>query len=198
MTQRGYSASDLMKFLDFVGQKNLLKRNTVVGWRTASQKVFDALDAADKEDLREMDVEQALVRFENKAAGAYKPDSLRVYRSRFSAALEHFLKWNADPSTFKMAIRSRAGKPKSTATVIAKSIPKAKQTSITSVHDTLRDTDTARNDGAQALESLVLPIPLRPGMQVKIFGLPSDLSKSEARKISAVINAYATSDEGVD
>ena len=40
-------------------------------------------------------------------------------------------------------------------------------------------------------DSITLPIPIRDGVMVQIFGLPQDFSPSEAAKISAVLSAYA-------
>src|SRR5579863_8144674 len=159
MTTRSYSATDFLKFLDFVGERNLMKRNTVDSWRTASQKVLDALDESDKEDLRTLNVEQAGLRFENKAAGNYKPESLRVYKGRFSAALNHFLKWIDDPSGFKVSISSRAGKMKAKSPLSKAVIIKRSSTARSN------DTSPSRNPDGQGVavevlanvDSLLLP-----------------------------------------
>jgi hypothetical protein len=196
MTARNHSATAFLKFLDYVGERNLMKRNTVDSWRTASQKVLDALDESDKEDLRTLNVEQAVSRFENKAAGNYKPESLRVYKGRFSAALNHFLKWSDDPSGFKVSIGNRAGKAKAKPPLSKDGASKG----ISTVRNTASPSRNSEGQSAAAealmnVDSLVLPIPLRPGVLVKVFGIPTDLSEAEARKITAVISAYAIAEK---
>ncbi len=189
---RNYSSKEFLEFLDYVSNRNLMKRNTVESWRTASQKVLSALDDSEKEDLRSLDVAEAAVRFENKMAGSYKPESLRVYKSRFSAAREHFLRWADDPSTFRISIGTRNGSSAPKATSHKKNTKRGHPL------DSSRPSETREkpaNDGTpSSSDTLVLPIPLRPGVLVKVFGIPGDLTESEARKITAVINAYALAD----
>jgi hypothetical protein len=37
----------------------------------------------------------------------------------------------------------------------------------------------------------MIPIPIREGTMVRIFGVPGNLTQEEAKKIAAVIQAYA-------
>lgn len=41
------------------------------------------------------------------------------------------------------------------------------------------------------IDDRILPIEIRPGEHVRVFGLPLDLTKREADKIAAVIEAMA-------
>lgn len=179
-----YSYDALMQFMDWVIDKGLLNKQTASSRKTAAQKVLEVLDAAEREDLRELDPEAAFTRFQNINSAKYTPDSLKVYRSRFIAALEAFLAHSDDPSSFKAtSARKQNGssgtkKPKNSAPQ-KKSTP-ASAPSAPSLFDTASD------------GHLTLPIPLRPGLLVKIFGLPADLSEDESSKICAVVKAYVT------
>lgn len=44
---------------------------------------------------------------------------------------------------------------------------------------------------------VVYPIPIRPGLIVRIANLPDDLTKAEAEKIAAVVMALAEGNAGV-
>ena len=47
---------------------------------------------------------------------------------------------------------------------------------------------------AASSESVVIPIPLRPGINVEIHNLPSDLTVAEAQRIANIVKAYAQPD----
>lgn len=181
MSPSNYSSKDLFAFLEWAASRHVVKKNTADSWKTASQKVLETLDASEQEDLRSLDIDDALQRFENRAGRNYKPESLRIYRSRFSTAVEQFLKWKSNPSTYKLEGRAKTSSAKSAnrTTVDRKRV----------VPSDKSGTILERSDSPT--EAWMLPIPLRPGVLVKIFGLPLDLTPSEARKIGAVIAALA-------
>lgn len=178
-----YSEEALMQFMDWVIEKGLLNKQTASSRKTAAQKVLGVLDAAEQEDLREIDPEDAFTRFQNINRSKYTPDSLKVYRSRFTAALDAFLAHADDPSSFKpMSARKQQG-----TAIATKSVKKSgkKKPSQTSFPGPPQAAPEVPNDG-----HLTLPIPLRPGLLLKIFGIPADLNEDEAKKICAVVSAY--------
>lgn len=180
-----YSYDALMQFMDWVIEKGLLNKQTAGSRKTAAQKVLEVLDEAEREDLRELDPESAFARFQNINRSKYTPDSLKVYRSRFVAALDAFLAHADDPSSFKPI--GSAKKPQSSAA--SKARPQAsKKRALSPALGTTQPTASTNDPAIDG--HLTLPIPVRPGLLVKVFGLPADLTDDEAKKICAVISAY--------
>lgn len=183
MSSDKYSAAKLSEFWDYVIDKGLMNKETAMSRKTASQKILESLAEAERQDLRALDREHAFQRFQNIAGKRYSPSSLTVYRSRFYASLDDFLSYADNPSGFKPNISKTNTKAKNEGVKQNKkrSATMEKEVSHTQpIHDSLASSD-----------NLTLPIPLRPGVAVKIFGLPSDLSVDEAKKICGVVSAYA-------
>lgn len=187
-----YSLNDLAKFLDWASSKGLLKQATAQSRKIAALRVLGALDPSEQEDLRGVDRDTAFHRFVNKDGNSFTPESLATYRSRFQIALEDFLRYREDPASFRFAASKSSsarsgssGKPKASESTRGRSA-------------------AARNPAtpavaAQALPQtqhtdVVFPIPIRDGIVVRIHNLPSNLSKSEAQRIAAVVLALAASD----
>lgn len=188
MSADKYSATKLSEFWDYVIEKGLMNKETATSRKTASQKVLESLDEAERQDLRALDREHAFLRFQNIAGKRYSPSSLTVYRSRFYASLDDFLSYVANPSGFKPNTAKSNGKAKSDGIKQTKRRPTVTEKESAPTQPTLDLTTSSDN--------LTLPIPLRPGVAVKIFGLPSDLSVDEAKKICGVVSAYAYSVTG--
>lgn len=187
-----YSADDLENYLAWIGSKNLMNKDTLSARKVASTKVLAVLDAAERQDLRQLDRNQVFTRFQNASNNAYNPSSLNVYRSRFNSALDDFLTHHADRSSYKAAgPRVKNGdstvKPPKIATISQR--PKV---ATVAVGGSLAGGSVQAS--AATSEGLTLPIPLRPGVVVKIFGLPQDLTVAEAKKVCAVVTAYAVID----
>lgn len=190
MSADKYSAAKLSEFWDYVIEKGLMNKETATSRKTASQKILESLDDAERQDLRALDREHAFLRFQNIAGKRYSPSSLTVYRSRFYASLDDFLSYVANPSGFKPNTAKSNGKTKSEGAKQTKRRPTvAEKESAPTHHQPTVDLTTSA-------DNLTLPIPLRPGVAVKIFGLPADLSVDEAKKICGVVSAYAYSVTG--
>jgi len=182
-----YSYDALMQFMDWVIEKRLLNKQTASSRKTAAQKVLDVLDGAEREDLREVDQEAVFARFQNINRSKYTPDSLKVYRSRFASALEAFLSHADDPDPHPSSFKAVVGPKKGGSTGPR---PKAASGRKTPPPATPPTSQAASPSESAADGHLTLPIPLRPGLLVKVFGLPTDLNEDEAKKICAVISAY--------
>lgn len=176
------SLSALLSFLDWMGSKGLMQRNTVAGRKAASSKVLGVLDPEEQDDVTQVNLDDAMTRFHNLEGKKYVPASLGVYRSRVSAALDDFSRYLADPASFKPGlVRRKQGN--NTATKATKKLkpntgephPAAPELSQSSSHSPVN----------------VFPIAIRPDVVVRIQGLPFDLTESEARKIASVVLALA-------
>jgi hypothetical protein len=185
----GYSRRDLLEFLDFLANKGLMKKSTVVSRKAAVNTLLSILEEDEVSDLRKLDVDELLQRFTNLKPHEFKPASLSVYKSRLGSSLADFLQFRRDPTGFKPQITSkertvRPGNDKQP-TEKAEDAPKAGQAE-----------RARRQQHLDEVETIVFPIPLRPGVIVKVSGIPSDLTPEEAEKIGNVILALSGSQEG--
>lgn len=189
-----YSSDAVVRFLDYLIAKGLVNKETASARKIACGKVFEVLDAGERADIRGLDLELVMHRFNNLYGSRYTPKSLGVYRSRVSKSLEEFGRYKENPATFRPgAIHAR---PKVNGTTNGK---KTIREDPTGIEDTPSSSDISRgvpetlNPKTQTID---VPIALRPDVVVVIRGLPVDLKSSEAKKISNVIVAMgATSEE---
>lgn len=186
-----YSLEKLREFLDYTAEKGLLNKNTAQSRKQAAVKVLSVLDESEQQDLRKIDRKEVFQRFSNLNSSKFKPSSLKVYQSRLSSALDDFLEWANDPSAFKPS-RGRSAKK-------AQSKSNSSQSSSTTFSrgSVQQRTSEPESDGTRANQTprMSIPIPIRPDCIVECSGLPTDLTSSEAKKISTVIQAYATTEE---
>ncbi|RXH06296.1 hypothetical protein [Bradyrhizobium vignae] len=175
------SQTDLLAFLDFLASKGLMTVGTVNGRKAAIRTLFSVLDEAELTDVTSLNLDEVSMRFLNKRGAEFKPESVRVYKSRVAGSIDDFRKYRADPLNFKIA---NASKPVTRTSKPAASQAKEVAGSV--------DQSTPQTTGVFLSPSeIVFPIPIRPDVVVKVVGLPSDLTKTEAARIGNVINALA-------
>lgn len=187
--EKDYSLDALEQFLDYASNKGLLKKNTALSRKRAALKILDVLDDQEKRDLRRVDVEHAFERFSNLQGREFKPASLQVFKSRLKSALTDFFAYTDSPATFKPTGRQRT---RSASKIDGKD---SEQTANRKANRLNEQSEKAETRGIQAeatpSDHLVIPIPLRDGLTVKIHNIPADLTKQESEKIAAIIKAYA-------
>jgi len=173
-----FSRDSLLEFLDFLGKKGLMNKTTVASRKAATNTLLSILSDQEAEDVTKLDLNEVAMRFTNLKGVGFKPESIKVYKSRVSSAIEDLKQYRANPLSFKPSIVS----PK------PPSATKEKDSENNSVvrHKTHVDSPT----------DVIFPVPIRPDVVVKIVGVPSDLTKREAAKIANVIAALATVDDG--
>ncbi|WP_299589023.1 hypothetical protein [uncultured Tateyamaria sp.] len=185
MTNRS-SFEDLIKFIDYLSDKGLLKQQTAASRKAVANKVFENLDDADRADVLALDIDDAMNRFINKAGSNYSPGSLQTYKARLKSTLDDFAAYLKNPMGFRPTIATRAArKPKSVESVASTSQESASSSKASQPEVSAR--------GISSLPSAdIFPIPLRPDLVLRIQGLPHDLTNAEANKISAVVKAFVT------
>jgi len=188
MSEKDYSLDALNKFFDFAANKGLLKRNTAQSRKLAANKVFAVLDDHEKADLRNVDIDHAFELFQNKQGTDYKPDSLQVYLSRVRTALSDFTTYVDNPSGFRPSAAQRSSSSKSKRE--GNGNGKAKENK--QVEE--RQENNQRQD-EHTSHGIIVPVPLREGLVVKISNVPSDLTPAEANRLAAIIKAYAMTEE---
>lgn len=185
-----FTTENLEKFWGMAAEKGLFNKNTAQAIRGAAQKVLSVLEDHERMDLRSIDRDHVFTRFQNLHGMKYTPESLGTYKSRFNTALDEFFAYADDPSGYKAPNKNGKAKRSSDATRKSGS-PNAKRRSSSEVARPAQTLDTSVPSPSGTPDSLTIPIPIRDGLLVRVFGIPTDLSADEASKISAVIQAYA-------
>lgn len=122
------TSKNLLDFLDFVAEKGLMKSNTAISYKKASSVILKILDEQEADDLSRLDLDVVFQRHRNLAAGKLPPATLRTYEIRTRAAINTFLDYIKDPSSWKPGIKTRTTKKKSSSSKLEKEKPKKVQT----------------------------------------------------------------------
>jgi hypothetical protein len=184
----GYSRQALLDFLDYLGNKGLVKTATVASRKAAVNTLLSILSDEEAADLSNLDVDSLIQRFSNLKGADFKPESLRVYKSRLSSALEDFASWKRNPVAFKPQVATRDRSTRSQAR--ERPAQAAPETKTGTADALITESFTSK------IEEIVFPIPIRRGVIVKVAGIPADLTPEEATKIGNVILALSGSQEG--
>ncbi|ENG1109237.1 hypothetical protein [Yersinia enterocolitica] len=91
-----------------------------------------------------------------------EPNTTRTYQSRFKSAVDKFIAYQNGE---KPSVKAKRTRP------IQKAAPKV--------------------EAEMKVKTFELPIPLRNDLIVTITNLPRDLSKAEAKRISAIVDSFA-------
>ena len=178
------SRSELLKFLDYVGEKGLLSPSTAESRKASVNKVLSILDDAEAQDVSKLDLDDVALRFANLHGQNYTTDSLRTYKSRTKSSIDDFLRYVENPLAFKVGgakrtPRAKAEKP------LGGSEPKDAGR---------KEAQTAERAEPPSAATGIIPIPIRADLIVRIQGVPFDLTASEAKKVANVILAMAVPD----
>lgn len=190
----GFSRQDLLEFLDFLAAKGLMKKSTATSRKAAVNTLLSILSDDEARDLRGLDIDALLQRFHNLKPHEFKPASLSVYRSRLNSSIDELERYRRDPTGFKPQI---ASKERIRNTIEGE---RKTQTGLIGVSKDLKK-GAAQSKSVwepppdEAVETIVFPIPLRPGVIVRVSGIPEDLTPDEATKIGSVILALSGSQE---
>jgi hypothetical protein len=191
MADRNYSVDSMRGFLDMVGEKGLVKRNTAVSWKTAANKVLDDLTPAEKADVRKVDLNTAFTKFENRNGEKYSPASLGQYRARVVTAVGEFLKWVESPAAYKPRSSSRGADDDAAENGKQK---RRQQKTSAGARSTasLSHASTASSPTPAPLSTsgLSFAFPIRSDFLAQVV-VPRDINVDEARRLGAFILTLA-------
>lgn len=176
----GYSTTDVMEFLEYMATKGLAKKSTMSSRRVSCSKVFAILDDEQREDVREIDLEEIMARFANISGSNYTPDTLTVYKSRVAKSIEEFLRYKQNPAGFKLSSTVRTRK---------RLRPEGREEEASEPASGGEDSPQEGGGGNSEIQTIDFPVALRPGCIVRVCGIPTDLTKNEASKIANVVSA---------
>lgn len=172
----GYSADDLLEFLDHAGDKGLMPAATAQALAVATRNVLAILSDVEKADLSQLDLDTAIKRFTNKRAKDFNPTSLKEYGRRVRRAVELFLNWREDPANFTIKTRATGA-------------PRKKDKGSVSSEPAARDaTEQTLDEVPGTYRSSV---PVRPGLVVTLVNIPNDLTSAEAERIAGFVKMLA-------
>jgi hypothetical protein len=174
------TAAGLLAFMDFMINKGYASSSSVSPWKSAAKQVFSTVEGDDYEslDVRGLDVEEYLGRFENRSIGKYKADSLAAYRSRFRRAVESYQSYLADPN-WKPNLRAtprrsngegakaRTGRPASRPSPAPNPTPPS---------------------GGGSPSLITYPFPLKSGQMAQLH-LPTTLDREDAERLTQFVRA---------
>jgi hypothetical protein len=169
------TAAGLMEFFDFLVTKGYATPAAVAPLRSAAKQIFSTVDGDDfgELDVRDLDVDAHLDRFENMVVGQYKHESLVQYRNRFKRGLVAYVSYLTDKE-----IPSFGGSRKrSTDRSSGKTKPSSARTT---------PSPAAPIPPSTAERLIDYPFPLQSG-QIAILRLPVRLEKTDAERMGAFI-----------
>ena len=167
----------LVDHWSWAAEKGVMNKNTAGGIRAAAAQVLSVLENWETVDVKTLDVEDALVRFQNLKKKDFKPAVLETYKRRFRQAVSSYLAYLEDPGGWKprtldrpVADRDDDG-ARTTIPASRASRPEAPQTGI-----------------------VEYPFPLREGQMVRLY-LPRDLKLTEVKRLTAFMATLAVDTE---
>ena len=83
----------MLEFLDWAGRTGEMNLSTARAWAASARRVLAVEGDPATVNLRELDVESLLNRFETLNRTKYTSGSMRTYRSRFRQAVDSYLAW---------------------------------------------------------------------------------------------------------
>lgn len=189
------SGTGLVEFLEWAGSKGEMAPATAAARASAVRQIL-ANEAEDlgAVDVRTLDVEAVLDRFETKNRTKFSPGSLDTYRSRFRQSVVMYLAWLQRDPDWKNAGRVQPAprhRSQAKARQPARSSSRARPTESTSAGE-LAQPEPATSNGM-----VVYDLPLRPDLLVRL-NLPVDLTTRDADRISAFVRSLAFDVPGTD
>jgi hypothetical protein len=178
-----YSRAALVRFLDMLEKKGLAKRNTANSLRSAASRVLQDLSPEEDADVRRVDVDLAIRRYNNRYPGTLSPDSLAEYQRRVGSAIREFEKYTDNPTSYSGIGR---GVPSGKGDTPEK--PRIKRAA--PVQDEALALEPKPGTGGATMTGLSLSFPLRPDFLAQVV-LPRDLKTEEAKRLAAFIATVA-------
>jgi hypothetical protein len=160
----------LLAFCDYLIDKGYASSGAAGPWKSAAKQVFEAVEGENygAADVRAIDLDDYLDRFETMERGNYKAESLASYGSRVRRAHEAYLAFLTDgrtPQLRRGPQRQDGDRPR----------PRVKP-----------QTTPPGPTGSAVADLVEYPFPLRSG-QLAYVRLPKKLEKADAERIAAFV-----------
>jgi hypothetical protein len=162
------SAKAFVEHWEWAAKKGLMNKNTASGLRAACSQVLGVLDDWETVDIRNIDVEDLLTRFQNLRKKQFKPQVLETYKRRFRQAISSYSAYLEDPGAWKPTTRKRLTQPAGNS------------------RDTIASHEGPRDPAQEPPPAGLVeyPFPLREGQDVRL-SLPRNLKRAEVKRLAA-------------
>jgi hypothetical protein len=169
-----YSMAELLDFLSHAADRGLMPSATAQALAVAVRNVFGVLSADEQTDIRNVDLDATIKRFNNKRARDFNPSSLKEYGRRVRRAVELFLQWRDNPAEFAVKTRaSSSGRKERRARADVSGATEA---------------DERVPIGGTGYQSAIT---VRPGRVVTLLNVPEDLTTAEAERLAQFVRMLA-------
>lgn len=165
-------------------EKGLMNKNTAASLRSACKRVLDVEDDWQSVDVKKLDVEGILTRFQNLRAKKYKPNVLETYKRRFRQAVRSYLEYLEDPAGWKPSSSSGPTRTRNQNGAEAQKEPVPRGEVVREVVP-----------GPKGAGLVDYPFPIREGLIARLV-LPRDLKTSEVKRLSAFMTTLALDFDG--
>jgi hypothetical protein len=181
------TGAGLTAFLDWAGGKGELNPTTAKLYRSTVKKVLAVEDDWQHVDVRKVNVDNLLDRFEMLNRTRYSQGSMATYRTRFRQATEMYRAWLERRPDWKVA----AGR---TVTIRRKRAAKASATDAGSKAPAPNAPDRSEPVRASSdVRLIAYDLPLRPDLVVRL-NLPIDLTATDAARVATFVESLAFGD----
>ena len=168
---------DVLDFLSHAGDKGLMPAATSTALAVATRNVFGVLGEDEQKNIKALDLDTIIRRFDTKRKKDFNPTSLKEYGRRVRRVIELYEQWQDNPANFSVKTRV-ARKPRKVSQVEA---PKPVfNHSTTDVPPTPPRTGTFQSS-----------CPVGPGRVVTLSNIPEDLTSAEADKLARFVRVLA-------
>ena len=168
------SGKSLVDHWSWATEKGLMNQNTAGALRAACSQVLGVLEDWESQDVRTLDLDATLKRFENVRKKDFKPQTLETYKRRFKQAVTSFLSYHDNPGSWKPSSQERSEKPERNGG------PK-------------RGTGEGQGgtpEEEQAGALVEYPYPLRSDLIVRLR-LPRDLTRVDVKRLTKFMDSLA-------
>lgn len=164
----------LIEHWDWAAKKGLMNKNSAGSLRAACTQVLSAVDGSASIDIDDLDIDDAITRFNNLKARNFTPKTVKEYGKRFERAVHSFRSYISDPSGWKPSSSPKSGrkKPQNEPTLQEKT-----------------EVTTIPTGGLDTTPDLIsYPFPLRPD-RIAHLNLPNDLTADEVQRLNKFMEA---------
>ena len=175
------TAEGLMEVLDWAGRTGEIAIATSKAYQSAVTKVMEIEgEEWPKADIRNLDVESQLRRFQTLRSTSYQSNSMATYQTRFRKSVELYKAFlDGGPTAIRPLIKERDRRPAE---------PKAKTNSDTRKNGSHRTDDNPPPPPADELVTYLFP--MRSGEMAQ-FRLPRQFPTSEVKRMTGFLESLA-------
>lgn len=181
----------LLSFLSWAGQRAEINPSTAAAFASACRNVLAVEEDPDSVDLRKMDLDQLIERFENKNHTKLSSASLNTYKGRFRQSVTMFLAWLDKEPNWKASLKRRPASGNGSKKAATPSAPKAvKPAASPDAGPAEPETRAPERSVAPPAGLIRYQMPLRPDLLINL-DLPIDLTAVDAARIANFVKSLA-------